>query len=70
MQPCMIFSVSILFWYRFPMNWMLPSALLRACTAEGRDCLQTCLNCTACILSALPHHESQQQFGLVAAGTP
>ena len=34
MQPCMIFSVSILCWYRLPMNWMLPSALRRACKTE------------------------------------
>ena len=31
MQLCIILSVSILCWYKLPMNWMLPSALRRAC---------------------------------------
>ena len=40
MQPCMIFSVSILCWYRFPMNWILPRALRRPCTtSEAQQCL-------------------------------
>ena len=38
MQLCMIRSVSILCWYRFPMNWMLPRALRRACnTVEAQE---------------------------------
>ena len=41
MHPCMIFSVSILCWYKFPMNWMFPRALRRPCNAsEAQETLQ------------------------------